>query len=94
MDSFKNLSECDNCGAETAEQLLQSSIELLEGYKVCPDCYRLELESNKRTCFRCSPDDDKPNPLIGNICKSCEKDGWKCYYDYHSGRAKYWKNND
>ena len=87
-----DLVECDNCGIETNKQLLQPSIELLDGYKVCPDCHRLELELDKRTCSICSP--DNADSLTGTICKSCEKDGWKCYYDYYSGKTKCRKNND
>lgn len=56
--------------------------------EVCSDCHQLE---EKGICFRCNIDGMEIHPSVGDICSSCKKEGWNCYYDYYTGKIHCYK---
>jgi hypothetical protein len=86
-----DIRRCSKCGSKTDSELLEVS-PCSEGL-FCPECYRSEvIKYQKSICFRCSP--TKVDAATGEMCESCDKEGWKSYYDFYSGEINPYLTKD
>lgn len=52
-----------------------------EDEPICDEC------QDKLNCIVCNTNSESIPPGIAGICRSCSKEGWKCYYDYCKGET-------
>ncbi|AYV85253.1 MAG: hypothetical protein Satyrvirus8_11 [Satyrvirus sp.] len=86
MDQTEDQEICKKCGVKT-DSLLWTPLG--RDYEVCSNCYEIELEEleelEKRLCVACNRNTEI-HPMDATICKTCEKEGWVCFYDFCQGK--------